>query len=760
MTARTNNRDGMAAGRAKGFFGLFRSRGFSLLWAGSLLSQAGDHLNLMALTALIFAVSAGTRTSGLEFSKILLLASAPVLFFGPISGVYADRVSRKTMMIASDLIRAALVALVPFVSGSMAAVYVIIFLVYTVNRFYLSAKSAALPQIVPVEKLMEANALLNVSMVAALIVGPWGGGILVEKYGYTLGFLADAATYVVSASVVAFIALRSISEIAAERAAEIAERRKALGETAKHAFSAHSRAEFAEEAAKLGHEIAVPIEEEAEVIGSAYHRLVGDLKQGLSQMRRSPLVVYSTISSASAMMLSGFVLIALPVLVRNEFQMGTAGLGQLFSLAGIGMLVGSLVVGRFFARAQRRAIIAVSMALAGLTIVIMTAANSLTGLSVGIFLAGLFLAPTNVTCDTILQEMMTDTSIGKAFGFRDMVSKAAFGLAGILSGVIVDIIGARQLMVVVGIGGIGYAAISPFLYADTSKLNLLNAYPVMKFATNVASRIPRGMSYRLAGALSGIAAFLLRTKRNTARSNASRVIGHPEDSPEVKALARSMFRSYGHYYVDFFGLTGGGLWRRVGEMVRLEGIDHLKHALDRGKGAIFVSAHVGSWDMGAAALAQEHGLPNMSAIVEPVTDGSSDEAVTLMREVRGISVIPLGKPMRIWRALKRNEIVFLVGESLLGASGVDVEFFGERAVLPKGAAWLALKSGAAIVPGFCIRQPDGSYVGHIERPIFPESTGDFENEVRTYTQRIAHVFEDYIGKYPEQWCMLQPVWGR
>ncbi len=760
MTERANIRDGLVNERTKGFFNLFRSRGFSLLWAGSLMSQAGDHLNLMALTALIFAVSAGTRTSGLEFSKVLLLASAPVLFFGPISGVYADRVSRKTMMITSDLIRAGLVALVPFVSGSMAAVYGIIFLVYTVNRFYLSAKSAALPQIVSGGKLMQANALLNVSTVAALIVGPWGGGILVEKYGYTMGFLADSGTYIISATLVAFIALRSISEITAERTAELAEHRKAMGESAKHALSAHSRAEFAEEAAKLGHELAAPIEEEAEVIGSTYHRLVRDLKDGLSQMRRSPLVVYSTISSASAMMLSGFVLIALPVLVRNEFQMGTAGLGQLFSLAGIGMLVGSLVVGRFFAHAQRRAIIAVSMALAGVTIVAMAAAGSLLGLSFGIFLAGLFIAPTNVTCDTILQEMMTDTSIGKAFGFRDMVSKAAFGLGGILSGFIVDITGPRQLMVVVGLAGVAFAAISPFLYADTSKLNLLNAYPVMKLATSVAARIPRRLSYRLAGALSGLAAFLLRTKRNSARSNASRVIGHPEDSREVKALARSMFRSYGHYYVDFFGLTGGGLWRQVRDMVRVEGLDHLKHALKRGKGAIFVTAHVGSWDMGAAALAQVEDLPSMSAIVEPVTDGASDEAVTMMREVRGLNVIPLGKPMRIWRALKRNEIVFLVGESLLGARGVDVEFFGEKAELPKGAAWLALKSGAAIVPGFCIRQPDGSYVGHIERPIFPECTDDFDTAVRSYTQRIAHVFEDYIGKYPEQWCMLQSVWGQ
>lgn len=757
MSERANIRDGHVAERTRGLFNIFRSRGFSLLWAGSLLSQAGDHLNLMALTALIFAVSAGQQTSGLEFSKILLLASAPVLFIGPISGVYADRVSRKAMMITADFTRAGLVALVPFVSDSMISVYVIIFLIYTVNRFYLSAKSAALPQIVSGDRLMEANALLNVAAVGALIVGPWGGGILVERFGYTVGFLTDSATYVVSGTLVVFITLKSVSEIAAERAAGLAEHRRAVGESAKHALAAHSPAEFAEEAARLGHEIAAPIEEEAEVIGSTYQRLIRDLKEGLRQMRREPLVIYSTISSASAMMLAGFVLIALPVLVRNEFQMGTAGLGQLFSLAGIGMLVGSLTVGRFFARAQRRAIIAVSMALAGGTVIAMAASRSLMGLSVGIFFAGLFIAPTNVTCDTILQEKMAGGSIGKAFGFRDMVSRAAFGVGGILSGVIVDLIGSRELMVVVGLAGIGYGAISPFLYADSSQLNLLNAYPLMKIAAGVAARMPRRVSYRVASALSDAAAFLLRTKRRSAESNAARVLGHPQGSPEVRALARRMFRSYGHYYVDFFGLTGG-LWRRVRDMVRIEGMDHLKGALERGRGAIFVTAHIGSWDMGGAALAQDEGLPAMSAIVEPVKDGSSDDAVTSMREGRGINVIPLGKPMRVWRALRRNEIVFIVGERNVGADGVDVDFFGEKATLPRGAAWLALKSGAPIVPGFCIRQPDGSYVGHIESPIFPEDTEDFEAAVRACTQRIAEVFERYISQYPDQWCMLQPVW--
>ena len=218
-----------------------------------------------------------------------------------------------------------------------------------------------------------------------------------------------------------------------------------------------------------------------------------------------------------------------------------------------------------------------------------------------------------------------------------------------------------------------------------------------------------------------------------------------------------MFRSYGLYWADFFSLNGR--YRgRAGELVRLEGVERLTRALDRGKGVIFVSAHLGSWDMGGAALAATGELPDLSAIVEPVTKQQSDFAMTMMREAHGLKVIPLGKALAVGRALRRNEIVFVVGERLVGAEGVPVAFFGKETLFPRGAAYWATKSGAAIVLGFCIRQPDGDYVGYIEPPIVPTPGDDSEEGVRARTQEIADVIEKYIARYPEQWCMLQPVW--
>jgi len=739
--------------RARGFRALFKNRGFTLLWVGTLTSQLGDHLNLMALTAIVFSMSAG-QAKGFEFSKILLLASAPVLIFAPVSGVYADRLDRKRLMIVCDVLRALLVASIPLIAGeSMVPVYVIIFLVFSINRVFLSARSAAIPQVVPDEHLMGANSLLNAATTAALVLGPIGGGLLVERLGYKTGFLADSVTYVVSAACVSFIAMKSIEDVRAAR-----ERRRLDGARFRAEMAARlsSPARIAGEAAKLGREFAAPIEEEVEVVGTAYRGLVADLRQGLATMRQSRPVVFSTVSLSAMMFVMGFVLVVCPVYVRNEFGVGTAGVGMLLSVGGVGMLAGSLAVGRFFQTTPRRALIVLSFALAGLIIAALSGAHSVPALALGVALLGACVAVPTVTSDTVLQESMPAELAGKAFGFRDMISRAAFGVAGILSGVIVDVVGPRILLAVLAAGCLAFSAVAVFLLADTSKLNLLNAYPLMRLGALLAARLPMRASYTAASLLGDAAFHLMPDKRRSAAANVARVIGRPSDSPETKALARRMFRSYALYWADFFRLGAAGV-NPARELVRIEGIENLKDALKLGKGAIFITAHLGSWDMGGAALADTDGLPALSAIVEPVTKETSNSVVTAMRERLGIKVIPLGSPLAVGRALRRNEIVFVVGERLVGADGVDVDFFGERTQLPRGAAYWSVRSGAPIVPGFCIRQDDGTFVGYIEPPLLPDGDGS-DASVRRHTQRIAGIMQRYIARYPEQWCMLQPVW--
>jgi len=758
-----------SAGRSTGYLSVFRNGSFTHLWSSTLASQLGSHLNLMALAALIFTISGGA-IRGFEFSKILLLASVPVLVFGPISGVYADRHDRKALMIWSDLLRAALVATIPLFATTMTPVYVVVFLVFTINRFYLSAKTAAIPQIVRDDQLMPANALLNVAMMVTLVLGPWGGGVLVERFGSDVGFLADAGTYVVSAGLAAFITLKSVAEVREERRARRGSRvgrsrRARGGETAAGVSTPQSAVGTGPSAGPAGigtapsghpYEAARAIDVDVAAIGSAYRRLMDDLREGLVQMRERRMVVYSTVSISAVMLLAGFVLIVCPVFIRNEFGMGAADLGMLYSVGGVGMLMGSLLVGRYFCHIPRRAIISLSFLFAGAAVLAMAFAQSIQVLGSLVFATGFVVAPTMVACDTMMQEDMQAGSIGKAFGLREMVSKAAFGVAGIVAGLSADAIGPRQVLVAAGVGCLLYSAVSVVLLADTTRFNALNAYPLMRVGSSLAASLPRKVTYPVAAGLARLAYLLLRRRRRTARGNAARVLGVAPESPEAARASCEMFLNYGRYWADFFALNGSFV-ESLDRWTEFRGLEHLKRARERGRGVIFVTAHLGSWDVGGSALAKQEALGPMSAIVEPVSTRESETRMKDMRGRRGLNVIPLGFPIRIARALRRNETIFFVADRTIRGEGVTVDFFSRGARLPKGPAYWALKTGAAVVPGFCVH--DGMrYLCFMEPEIDVRPEGDLEEDIRALTAKIAASLEQAIARYPSQWCMLQPIW--
>lgn len=736
-----------------GYVRLFRNGNFALMWSSKLSSQLGDHLNLMALAALIFSLSGG-EIRGFEFSKILLLASVPVLVFGPVAGVYADRHNRKFLMIGSDLVRAVLVGSIPFIARSMTPIYVIVFLVFTINRFYLSAKTAAIPQIVDDDELLQANALLNVAMMMSLVIGPWGGGLLVDRFGSDVGFWADAGTYVVSASLASFITLKSVADVVRERRArrEAEERTGSpRGRLARAKRLGRQREEGGDEGP-----VAAAADLDVQAIRSAYGRLVDDLKGGMQQMRGRRMVVYATVSMSAVMFLAGLVLVVAPVFVRNVFGKGAADLGMLYSVGGIGMLLGSLIVGRYMADVPRRVIVSLSFLLAGVAVMVMAFADTIQMLGALVFATGFVVAPSMVACDTMMQESMQAESIGKAFGFREMVSKAAFGVAGILAGIIADAVGPREVLVGASVGCVAYSAVSIVLLADTSRFNALNAYPLMRAGSRLAALLPRSVTYPAASCLSFLGYVLLPRRRRTARRNAARVLGVSAESRDARRTAREMFRSYGLYWADFFALNGR-LGENVSRFTTFEGLENLEEAVAEGKGVVFATAHLGSWDVGGTALASIESLASFSAIVEPVVTEKSEEEMKEMRRKRGLNVIPLGRPLKIGRALRRKEVVFFVADRTINGEGVEVEFFSRPAEVPKGPAYWSLKTGAPVVPGFCVR--DGKrFICYVDPAVEFEASGDQDRDIRELSARMVAAFEKYIGRYPPQWCMLQQVW--
>src|SRR5918999_2399001 len=176
---------------------LFRNREFSLLWVGQLISMFGDRIHIVALAFLV-----AQRGSALELGLTFAATAAPNIVLGPLAGALVDRWDRRLTMIASDLVRAGLVLLVPLaIEVHIGLVYLVSFVIATVTLLFRPARTAVIPAIVPERDLMTANSAATISETAADLVGLPLAGIVVASLSGIIGaaFVFDAATYIVSA---------------------------------------------------------------------------------------------------------------------------------------------------------------------------------------------------------------------------------------------------------------------------------------------------------------------------------------------------------------------------------------------------------------------------------------------------------------------------------------------------------------------------------------------------------------------------------
>jgi MFS family permease len=151
------------------FTEVFKNRNFFLLWIGQIVSQLGDRLDQMALIALVYSKAPG---SAMSIAKILSFTIIPVFLVGPIAGVYVDRWDRRRIMYISDFLRAVLVLCIAalLLNKNMGWVYLIIFIIFSIGRFFVPAKMAIIPELVDQKQLLMANSLVNTTgMIAAVM---------------------------------------------------------------------------------------------------------------------------------------------------------------------------------------------------------------------------------------------------------------------------------------------------------------------------------------------------------------------------------------------------------------------------------------------------------------------------------------------------------------------------------------------------------------------------------------------------------------
>ncbi len=268
------------------------------------------------------------------------------------------------------------------------------------------------------------------------------------------------------------------------------------------------------------------------------------------------------------------------------------------------------------------------------------------------------------------------------------------------------------------------------------------------------------------GSAIGVASYLgWSSKRHVTQQNMAVIAKRPVNDPYVQHLAFASWRNYGRYAADFINFANVDM-SVVEPTIRdlTQGVSHwpeyLEPILQAGRGAVITTAHFGNWDMAGAVLARH---APMFAVAETFNDDRLNHYLQGLRIEKGIDIIPMeGSARRILRVLQQNKCVAIVVDRPVDTDqGVPITFFGHTTYVPGGPAALALKSGAAIMPGYVWYGHHNQYYLRVFPPMFPQERkgGDKTAEVIRLTQYIYSSLEEMVREWPTQWYMFRPFWS-
>lgn len=217
-----------------------------------------------------------------------------------------------------------------------------------------------------------------------------------------------------------------------------------------------------------------------------------------------------------------------------------------------------------------------------------------------------------------------------------------------------------------------------------------------------------------------------------------------------KEAVREAFASYARYWMESLRLPQMRP-EEVDATFSIEGLEHIRAALDAGTGAILALPHVGGWEVGGSWFVRQ-GFP-LTAVVEALKPPELFTWFSDLRRSQGVTVIPLSRSagISVVRALRANQIVALVSDRDIAGGGVDVDFFGERTSLPAGPASLAARLTVPLLPTAVYFKGAGHHAV-VRSPL--ALAGDPVAD----TQALARELEDLIRAAPEQWHLFQPNW--
>ena len=284
-------------------------------------------------------------------------------------------------------------------------------------------------------------------------------------------------------------------------------------------------------------------------------------------------------------------------------------------------------------------------------------------------------------------------------------------------------------------------------------------YLLFLVAIQTLGRLPLRAGYAIAAVAGRMIYWLSPRSRRNVISNLRQVLGEEAPDRDVRAAAREVFVNVARYYIDLVRMPHMELDDFFRRRLRYFGFDeHVLPAVAAGKGVIALSGHLGNPELGVQGMLSR-GV-KVFALTEPVQPASVSRLVDSLRASKGHEFAPVGFAgvKRVIQTLREGGVVALMADRDIEGPKARLPFFGKETMMPTGPIELALRTGAVVIPSFCIRTKHGGIDAHLEAPMELERTGDMEKDVRTNALRFLARLEKRIREHPEQWVVLESIW--
>lgn len=363
----------------------------------------------MALIGYVYSLAPGSST---QLAKLLSFTILPVFLIGPVAGVYVDRWDRRRTMFVCDFLRAVLVLLIPLFllsRDSLGLIYLLIFIIFSIGRFFVPAKLSVIPELVKKEELLIANSLVNTSGMIAAIAGFGIAGLVVQYLKAAGGFYLDALSFFVSAMLIFFIRPRRIPAIKIKQ---------------------------------VGREI-------VEVIQKS---VIQEIKEGIIYFFKHKQVRFTGAIMFFLGAACGAIYIVMIVFIQKTLKSATLDLGFLIMFLGLGLFIGSLIYGRFGQGISGYKAIILALILTGLILGIFAlGVNRYPYFFVAaplIFILGLSISPIIIASNTLIHKDSHNEMMGRVFSSLEFLLHLSFIAFMFLSSFLAERISALVILVV------------------------------------------------------------------------------------------------------------------------------------------------------------------------------------------------------------------------------------------------------------------------------------------------------------------------